>query len=86
MGFLPILFSESGSEKQRETLVKLLILTLSAIVAFSVRLFAVIRFESVIHEFDPYFNYRTTKYLTTNGYYDFHNWFDGLLIFFINII
>ena len=34
------------------------------------------RFESVIHEFDPYFNYRTTKYLAENGFYSFHNWFD----------
>ena len=34
------------------------------------------RFESVIHEFDPYFNYRTTKYLAENGFYNFHNWFD----------
>ena len=34
------------------------------------------RFESVIHEFDPYFNYRTTKYLSERGFYNFHNWFD----------
>lgn len=34
------------------------------------------RFESVIHEFDPYFNYRTTKYLAEQGFYAFHNWFD----------
>jgi dolichyl-diphosphooligosaccharide--protein glycosyltransferase len=57
-------------------LIKVLVLTLAAAVAFAVRLFAVIRFESVIHEFDPYFNYRTTKYLTEEGFYNFHNWFD----------
>jgi dolichyl-diphosphooligosaccharide--protein glycosyltransferase len=44
--------------------------------AFSTRLFAVLRFESVIHEFDPYFNFRTTKYLAAEGFYSFHNWFD----------
>ena len=44
--------------------------------AFSTRLFSVLRFESVIHEFDPYFNYRTTKYLAEEGFYKFHNWFD----------
>ena len=44
--------------------------------AFSTRLFAVLRFESVIHEFDPYFNFRTTKFLTREGFYQFHNWFD----------
>ncbi|XP_003380727.1 putative piwi domain protein [Trichinella spiralis] len=37
---------------------------------------SLLRFESVIHEFDPYFNYRTTKYLTEEGFYKFHNWFD----------
>lgn len=44
--------------------------------AFSCRLFSVLRFESVIHEFDPYFNYRTTRFLTEEGFYKFHNWFD----------
>ncbi len=44
--------------------------------AFSTRLFSVLRYESVIHEFDPYFNYRTTKYLVEEGFYNFHNWFD----------
>lgn len=53
-------------------------LLLSAILAFSIRLFAVIRFESIIHEFDPYFNYRTTKYMTENGFYNFHDWFDDM--------
>ncbi|KAI7686428.1 hypothetical protein SSS_06247, partial [Sarcoptes scabiei] len=45
---------------------------------FIVRLFSVLRFESVIHEFDPYFNYRTTKFLSENGFYKFHNWFDEM--------
>lgn len=44
--------------------------------AFSIRLFSVLRYESMIHEFDPYFNYRTTKYLSEEGFYNFHNWFD----------
>jgi dolichyl-diphosphooligosaccharide--protein glycosyltransferase len=44
--------------------------------AFSIRLFSVLRYESMIHEFDPYFNYRTTKYLSDEGFYSFHNWFD----------
>lgn len=44
--------------------------------AFSVRLFSVLRYEVMIHEFDPYFNYRTTKFLADEGFYQFHNWFD----------
>lgn len=64
-----------GLEKQ-EHLVKLAILTIAAILSFATRLFSVLRFESVIHEFDPYFNYRTTRFLTEQGFYNFHNWFD----------
>jgi dolichyl-diphosphooligosaccharide--protein glycosyltransferase len=62
-------------EKQ-ETLLKILVLSLAAVLSFATRLFSVLRFESVIHEFDPYFNYRTTKYLSEEGFYSFHNWFD----------
>ncbi|KAK6236376.1 hypothetical protein SCA6_011713 [Theobroma cacao] len=52
------------------------ILLLIAVLAFSIRLFSVIKYESVIHEFDPYFNYRVTQFLTKNGIYEFWNWFD----------
>lgn len=56
---------------------KIIILALIALLAFAVRIFSVIRFESVIHEFDPWFNFRTTKYLTQEGLYQFWNWFDS---------
>lgn len=62
-------------EKQ-DRLLKMVILGVAAILSFVCRLFSVLRFESVIHEFDPYFNYRTTKYLADEGFYSFHNWFD----------
>ncbi|KAF6160846.1 hypothetical protein GIB67_036047 [Kingdonia uniflora] len=62
--------------KQQELLLRVTILTLVYILAFITRLFSVLRYESMIHEFDPYFNYRTTLYLTKNGFYDFWNWFD----------
>ncbi|XP_073271888.1 dolichyl-diphosphooligosaccharide--protein glycosyltransferase subunit STT3A-like isoform X2 [Primulina huaijiensis] len=52
------------------------ILLLIGVLAFSIRLFSVIKYESVIHEFDPYFNYRVTQYLIKTGVYDFWNWFD----------
>ncbi len=45
--------------------------------AISSRLFAVVRHESIIHEFDPWFNFRATKVLTTDGFYRFWNWFDA---------
>ncbi|KZV82146.1 STT3 subunit of Oligosaccharyl transferase, partial [Exidia glandulosa HHB12029] len=44
--------------------------------AISSRLFAVINFESIIHEFDPWFNYRATRVLASKGFYEFWNWFD----------
>lgn len=44
--------------------------------AITSRLFSVIRFESIIHEFDPWFNFRATKYLVTHSFYEFLNWFD----------
>ena len=30
----------------------------------------------MIHEYDPYFNYRATAYLAKNGFIQFFNWFD----------
>lgn len=59
-----------------QSLLTFVILTLAWIVGFSSRLFAVIRFESIIHEFDPWFNYRATHYMVENGFYNFLNWFD----------
>ncbi|KAJ8322296.1 hypothetical protein KUTeg_000767 [Tegillarca granosa] len=64
------------SPDKQDTLLKMMVLTMAGILSFSTRLYSVLRFESVIHEFDPYFNYRTTRYLTEEGFYSFHNWFD----------
>ncbi|UYV61149.1 STT3A [Cordylochernes scorpioides] len=64
------------SPEKQDTLLKMLILSMAAILSFCCRLFSVLRFESVIHEFDPYFNYRTTRFLAQEGFYKFHNWFD----------
>ncbi|KAK9727769.1 oligosaccharyl transferase stt3 subunit [Basidiobolus ranarum] len=64
------------STKSETSLLKVIILSIIAVVAVSSRLFSVIRFESVIHEFDPWFNYRTTQHLVKHGFYEFLNWFD----------
>jgi dolichyl-diphosphooligosaccharide--protein glycosyltransferase len=56
------------SYDKQETFLKLFILTFAGILAFATRLFSVLRYESVIHEFDPYFNYRTTKFLADEGF------------------
>ena len=53
----------------------ILLIAIAGIALFS-RLFSVLRFESIIHEFDPWFNFRATEYLVANGWYAFLNWFD----------
>ncbi|KAL5284863.1 STT3B family protein [Megaselia abdita] len=58
------------------SLITFAVLLLAWLSGFSSRLFAVIRFESIIHEFDPWFNYRATAYMVQNGFYNFLNWFD----------
>src|SRR6185369_12462765 len=62
--------------KNQASLLKTTILGLIAFVAIASRLFSIIRFESVIHEFDPWFNYRATRYLVSTNFYEFWNWFD----------
>merc|ERR1739844_87044 len=59
-----------------KSLIVFVVLALCCILGFSSRLFAVIRFESIIHEFDPWFNYRSTAYMVKHNFYDFLNWFD----------
>ena len=60
--------------KTTADVLQMLILGLICTMAFMIRLFAVVRYESVIHEFDPYFNYRTTDYLVREGADEFRNW------------
>ncbi|KAG6865644.1 oligosaccharyl transferase stt3 subunit [Blastosporella zonata] len=58
------------------SLVRIVALALISGAAIASRLFAVVNFESIIHEFDPWFNYRATRVLATKGFYEFWNWFD----------
>ncbi|XP_031565858.1 dolichyl-diphosphooligosaccharide--protein glycosyltransferase subunit STT3B-like isoform X2 [Actinia tenebrosa] len=59
-----------------QSLLTFTVLFLAWLGGFASRLFAVIRFESIIHEFDPWFNYRATHHLANSGFYNFLNWFD----------
>ncbi|PFH50957.1 glycosyltransferase family 66 protein [Amanita thiersii Skay4041] len=58
------------------SLLRIIALALISGAAIASRLFAVINFESVIHEFDPWFNFRASKVLAAKGFYEFWNWFD----------
>lgn len=60
--------SKGASEKDDITeivsrLMVIVAVSLTCILAFFVRIFSVIKFESMIHEFDPHFNFRVAKYM-----------------------
>jgi len=44
--------------------------------AYSIRIYAIQDYGLVIHEFDPWFNYRATEYLEQHGWTKFFTWFD----------
>ena len=56
--------------------IQITVLLLVWFMGFFIRIFSVIRYESIIHEFDPWFNYRVTKVLVEHGPYKFWNWYD----------
>ncbi|KAF9266141.1 oligosaccharyl transferase STT3 subunit [Marasmius fiardii PR-910] len=66
----------SSTVTNTASLVRIVALGLISGAAIASRLFAVINFESIIHEFDPWFNYRATRVLAAKGFYEFWNWFD----------
>ncbi|KAJ5358671.1 Dolichyl-diphosphooligosaccharide--protein glycosyltransferase subunit stt3 [Penicillium cataractarum] len=85
---LDVLLKGSSGQSTRGLLRIIILLTIAA-AAVASRLFSVIRFESIIHEYDrsrnidlfpiavdPWFNFRATKYLVQNGFYSFWDWFD----------
>ncbi|KAI3473567.1 hypothetical protein Pfo_031530 [Paulownia fortunei] len=76
-GVSSLLKSLKLKTKQQELLIRVSILCLVYVLAFIARLFSVLHYESMIHEFDPYFNYRVTQFLTQKGFYEFWNWFDS---------
>eukprot|EP00939_MAST-03C_sp_MAST-3C-sp1_P002343 g2343.t1 len=55
---------------------RVLLVLLALYAAYSHRLHAIETFGLVIHEFDPWFNFRATKYLAENGMEKFFSWFD----------
>lgn len=70
----------AGQTAQRKAFGNVLVgfaLLCICVLASSVRLFSVIKYESVIHEFDPYFNYRVTRFLSEKGFYETWDFFDS---------
>lgn len=56
--------------------VRLALLALAAFMAYEIRLYAILVFGRLIHEFDPWFNFHATRYLFENGLEKFFKWFD----------
>ena len=56
--------------------VRMVALLVICFIAFAIRVFPVFKYESIIHEFDPWFNYRATEVLVNEGYYKFRWWTD----------
>ncbi|TVY48795.1 Dolichyl-diphosphooligosaccharide--protein glycosyltransferase subunit [Lachnellula occidentalis] len=61
-------FLKGNTGRNTRGILRLSILVLIAAAAIASRLFSVI--------LDPWFNFRATKYLVSNGFYDFWDWFD----------
>eukprot|EP01129_Flabellula_baltica_P013803 TRINITY_DN648_c0_g1_i1.p1 TRINITY_DN648_c0_g1~~TRINITY_DN648_c0_g1_i1.p1 ORF type:complete len:736 (+),score=167.01 TRINITY_DN648_c0_g1_i1:144-2351(+) len=55
---------------------RFLILLAIFAVAYYIRLGAVFKYGRIIHEFDPWFNFRATEYLVENGWEKFSTWVD----------
>ena len=51
-------------------------LLIALFAAVNIRLHAVTNYGRVIHEFDPWFNFRATQYLVDNGWEKFSTWYD----------
>jgi hypothetical protein len=47
--------------------------------AYEIRLYAIKEYGRVIHEFDPYFNYRAAEYLWAHGWHAFSHWYDDMV-------
>ncbi|KAG5466696.1 hypothetical protein LSCM1_00867 [Leishmania martiniquensis] len=58
------------------TMVALFVLGASCLRAFRIRTLSVQLYGYIIHEFDPWFNYRAAEYMSTHGWSAFFSWFD----------
>jgi len=57
-------------------IIQLIVITWFTWAAYEIRLYPVKIYGKVIHEFDPWFNYRATEYLAEHGAAKFFKWYD----------
>ena len=67
-----------GKHHNIQRFIQLLVVLLSCVLAFLIRQFANVINEPLIHEFDPHFNWRCTKYIDEHGLYEFLTWYDNI--------
>eukprot|EP00439_Symbiodinium_sp_Y106_P003581 s3678_g1.t1 len=56
--------------------VQILFVLYGAYAAYEIRLYPIKDYGYIIHEFDPWFNYRAAEYLAENGLKKFFQWYD----------
>eukprot|EP01104_Vermistella_antarctica_P000594 TRINITY_DN10747_c0_g1_i1.p1 TRINITY_DN10747_c0_g1~~TRINITY_DN10747_c0_g1_i1.p1 ORF type:complete len:804 (+),score=230.66 TRINITY_DN10747_c0_g1_i1:125-2536(+) len=54
----------------------MLLIAITIWVAYDIRMYAIRNVWFGIHEFDPWFNYRATRYLARHGLKEFFQWYD----------
>jgi dolichyl-diphosphooligosaccharide--protein glycosyltransferase len=69
------LFSISSFQFQAKHLLVILVLIIAFSTAFIIRSYP-IKYGFALNEFDPYFDYRATKYIIDNGFEAYLNWHD----------
>ena len=72
-----VLFKISTFEFQQRYLLILIVLALAFTTAFIMRSYP-LKYGFYLHEYDPYFNYRATKYLIDNGLDAYWQWHDTM--------
>ncbi|TYZ56884.1 hypothetical protein PybrP1_003609 [[Pythium] brassicae (nom. inval.)] len=68
--------SASAASREPSGVVTAVLLLLICVISVAIRLFSLVQWGSVIHEFDPHFNFRVTKFLTQHGAMELLDWFD----------
>ena len=58
------------------SLIRFCLLALCAYFAYDIRMYAIRTCGLVIHEFDPWFNFRATQYIADNGFSRVFKWYD----------
>ena len=69
------LFRINSFHFQAKHLLVILVLTIAFSTAFIIRSYP-IKYGFALNEFDPYFDYRATKYIIDNGFNAYLNWHD----------